>query len=331
MYLDCDFEDLTYFDILIFTETVPGFILIRLGLGIFLGIFFAYAIAYNILGYYVLVKPEKIQWAELIFSMLTAIIGPCQVFQERSKVLLLSSIASICLHLVLIISLLVTLQVNTATWNEELSPNQVELFVYFCYSLIPLLILSLIASWFLEKYSDLDYRFAISEDLYCDEKKFVHACGSGHLAIVKKLIDSADTKILNKVDKYGLTALQLACARDRLDVVQFLVDQMDNKQMNINVANNFGNTSLVDAIQHEEIAKVLLQTGKLDVENYESVSDYMKMSDGSITFNFRAWNNKLQKFCDYAIKMDSPTVVNSIKDNSTMDSVDFDTVHHSKV
>ena len=55
----------------------------------------------------------------------------------------------------------------------------------------------MIASWFLEEYSDLDYRFAVSEDLYCDEKKFVHACESGHLAVVKTLIKSSDKKILN--------------------------------------------------------------------------------------------------------------------------------------
>ena len=306
-YLDCDFEDLSYFDILIFTETVLGFILIRLGLVILLGIFFAYTMISNILGYHLVVKPEKIQWSELIFSMLTAIIGPCQVFQQRSKVLLLSSMASACFHLLLLISMLVTLQVNTATWNEDLSPNQVELFVHFCYVLIPWLLLSLIASWFLEEYSDLDYRFAVSEDLYCDEKKFVHACGSGHLAIVKTLIDSSDKKILNKVDEYGNTGLHWACLRGRLDVVQLLVDQMDNKQMNINVTDNAGDNALVWAIQHEEIAKVLLQTGKLDIENMQGVSDFLKNPDGSIVFNFEGLISK------YVVKMDSPTVVNSIE------------------
>ena len=120
MYLDCDFEDLTYFDILIFTETVHGFILIRLGLVIFLGILFVYAIAYTILGYHLVVKPGKAKWSELILSLLTAVIGPCLIFQERSKMLLLSSIASVLAHLLMLISLLVTLQVNTATWNEDL-------------------------------------------------------------------------------------------------------------------------------------------------------------------------------------------------------------------
>ena len=61
----------------------------------------------------------------------------------------------------------------------------------------------MIASWFLEEYSDLDYRFAVSEDLYCDEKKFVHACQSGHLAVVKTLVESSDKKILNQVDGNG--------------------------------------------------------------------------------------------------------------------------------
>ena len=92
----------------------------------------------------------------------------------------------------------------------------------------------MIASWFLEEYSDLDYRFAVSEDLYCDEKKFLHACGSGHLAIVKTLVESSDKKILNQVNEYGYTGLHMACSHGRLDVVQYLVDQMDNKQMNIN-------------------------------------------------------------------------------------------------
>ena len=55
----------------------------------------------------------------------------------------------------------------------------------------------MIAPWFLEEYSDLDYRFAVSEDLYYDENIFFYACGSGHLAIVKTLIDSSDKKILN--------------------------------------------------------------------------------------------------------------------------------------
>ena len=55
----------------------------------------------------------------------------------------------------------------------------------------------MIAPWFLEEYSDLDYRFAVSEDLNCDENNFFHACGSGHLTIVKTLIKSSDKKILN--------------------------------------------------------------------------------------------------------------------------------------
>merc|ERR1719331_3782422 len=119
--------------------------------------------------------------------------------------------ASIFSHLLLLISLLVTVKVKTATWNEDLSPHRVELFVHFCYVLIPWLILSLIASWFLEKYSDLEYRFAVSEDLYGDENRFLHAIQSGHFAIVKTLIDSGDKKILNKVDGNGSSGLHVAC------------------------------------------------------------------------------------------------------------------------
>ena len=98
-------------------EMVLGF---RLGLVLFIVIIFVYGLISTILGYYLVVKPEKAKWSELILSLLTAVIGPCLIFQERSKMLLLSSIASIVSHLLLLISLLVTLQVNTATWNEDL-------------------------------------------------------------------------------------------------------------------------------------------------------------------------------------------------------------------
>merc|ERR1719220_999108 len=92
------------------TEMVLGF---RLGLVIFIFVIFIYALISMILGYCLVVKPGKIQWNELILSLLTAVMGPCQVFQEKSKVLLLSSIASICSHILLLISLLVTCQVDT--------------------------------------------------------------------------------------------------------------------------------------------------------------------------------------------------------------------------
>merc|ERR1719491_2056634 len=100
------------------------------------------------------------------------------------------------------------------------------------------------------------------------------------------MIDSSDKKILNEVNESGWTGLHLACFSGRLDVVQLLVDQMDNKQMNINVTDNDGDNALVYAIQHEEVAKVLLQTGKLDIENMQGVSDFLKNPDGSIVFNF---------------------------------------------
>merc|ERR1719464_1460863 len=194
-----------------------------------------------------------------------------------------------------------------------LRPNQVELLLHFCYVLIPWLLLSMIASWFLEKYNDLDYRFAVSEDLYCDEKKFVHACQSGHLAIVKTLVESSDKKILNQVDEDGWTGLHWACYFGKLDVVQYLVDQMDNKQMNINVTHIDGDNALYFAIQHEEIAKVLLQTGKLDLENMQGVYQFVENPDGFIVFNFKGPNEKLQKLCYYVVKMDSTSVVNFIE------------------
>ena len=94
----------------------------RLGLVLFIVIIFVYGLISTILGYCLIIKPGKgkTKWSELILSLLTAVIGPCLIIQEKSKVLLLSSIASILSNLLLLTSLLVTLQVNTATWNEDL-------------------------------------------------------------------------------------------------------------------------------------------------------------------------------------------------------------------
>ena len=76
--------------------------------------------------------------------------------------------------------------------------------------------------------------------------------------------------------------------------------------MNINVTSKDGNNALYLAIQHEEIAKVLLQTGKLDIKNMQGVSDFVKNSDGSIVFKICGLRG------NYVIKMDSHKVVNSI-------------------
>ena len=130
---------------------------------------------------------------------------------------------------------------------------------------------------------------------------------------MKTLIDSSDKKVLNQVDEEGRTGLHFACQRERLDVVQYLVDQMDNKQMNIHVTTNVGTYALSWAIKHEEMAKVLLQTGKLVLENMKGVSEFVENPDGSIVFNFRGLNVKLRNLCDYVVKMDSPRVVTSIE------------------
>ena len=127
------------------------------------------------------------------------------------------------------------------------------------------------------------------------------------MELVQKLLLSGNTKILNKVDQDGDGALHIACADKTFDVVKFIVDQMEEKHININVRNIYGDNALVYAIENLEIMQLLVQTGKLDIKRNTCVRNYVD-SCGSISF-----------VCDtdgygkFIVNMDSITVVKSIQ------------------
>jgi hypothetical protein len=141
------------------------------------------------------------------------------------------------------------------------------------------------------------------------------------MELVQKLLLSGNTKILNKVDKDGDGALHRACADQTFDVVKLLVDQMEEKHMNINVRNIYGDNALVYAIENLEIMQLLVQTGKLDIKRNPCVSNYVDLW-GSISFvcDTRLCDTDESSTGKFVVKMDSRTVVNSIQKSDKTES-----------
>ena len=199
--------------------------------------------------------------------------------------------------------------------------------------------MSIVASWFLEEYADLDLRYKISKSLCCEDKgEFLFACKHGMTKLVENLLESGSKKVLNKVNEHGSTGLHLACGFNRLEVVKILVKQLEHMQMNINVRDKSGTIPLVRGIRYEELTKELLQTGKIDtknidfgqmslgwaikykelqerakeiletgnvdIQNLEGVQNYAEHHDGSIFFKIGF---------GYVVEMKSSTVVRSME------------------
>ena len=92
---------------------------IRFGLAMFLSSIFIYTAIFCIVGYFKVIKTGQIFWSELVLSAFSALIGPCRIFQRKSKMLFLSSVLSVFNHFLLIGGLLITLHVNPSIWNQS--------------------------------------------------------------------------------------------------------------------------------------------------------------------------------------------------------------------
>ena len=67
---------------------------------------------------------------------------------------------------------------------------------------------------------------------------------------------------MNHIDSYGWTGLYGACWMEKLEVVKILVD---HPSINLNIKNNDGDNALYWGINNEEIARVLLESGKINI------------------------------------------------------------------
>ena len=88
------------------------------------------------------------------------------------------------------------------------------------YVIIPWLVVSILASIFLDKYSNVQFRNALGNKLGLgtlgyeeNGKEFLWACKNGQAALVEKMLGSLDNSVLNEkdADDSGKSGLHVSC------------------------------------------------------------------------------------------------------------------------
>ena len=103
----------------LFASSFPLLLELRFGMVMFLGAFVIYGIFFGIVGYINAVKPGKVEMSEMVLSGLSALIAPCLVFHQTSKLLRWSSILSATKYIVLMVTMLTVLKVDPSIWNPR--------------------------------------------------------------------------------------------------------------------------------------------------------------------------------------------------------------------
>ena len=81
------------------------------------------------------------------------------------------------------------------------------------------------------------------------------------------------------------------------------------KEANVNIKNNYGNNALYYCADNETIAKILLECGRLKIDEMNGIEHFTKNEDGSIEFQYDAYGGAGR----FQIKMNSSTSVKSIE------------------
>ena len=103
----------------LFASSFPLLLELRFGMVMFLGAFVIYGIFFGIVGYINAVKPGKVEMSEMVLSGLSALIAPCLVFHQTSKLLRWSSILSAAKYITLMLSMLIVLKFEPSIWNQR--------------------------------------------------------------------------------------------------------------------------------------------------------------------------------------------------------------------
>ena len=135
--------------------------------------------------------------------------------------------------------------------------------------LLPWMLVSILASLFVDKFAKEKFRYEFGQKLglgpLCYEEEdgdeFLSSCKTGRAGLVEILVKHGKASVLNKTDDDdGLTGLHLACREGRLETVKMLVSQAC---INKNVKDAFGLTPLYMAYvcDHENVVEFLQAKG----------------------------------------------------------------------
>jgi len=313
----------------------------RSGLILFICTFIFYAVTFAIVSYVTIIKPFQAKKREavdiwmLASSGFSALISPCLIVDQTCGTFLWASCLSAMNHFILLTGLGLTLILKPSMWNLTLTNSEnfgssKDLYIQLVYLLRPWLVLSMFASLFLEKFGSVFFRTEIGKKLgtsLCYGKDgFLKACKDGHVALVESMLKFSNSSVLNQTEPdvpnapYDQkTGLHLACDcnklvevnnnGNKLEVVKLLVKE---PKINMNVKDINGASALFYCIGNEPVARVLLESGKLDIQKMDRfrVPEFVQNEeDGSIEFVYRGYlPNDF-----YRVKMNSPKSLLSIE------------------
>ena len=100
-------------------SSFPLLLQLRFGIVMFLVTFVIYAIFFGIVGYINAVKPGKVDMSEMVLSGLSALIAPCLVFHQTSKLLRWSSLSSAAKYITLMLTMVIVLKFEPSIWNQR--------------------------------------------------------------------------------------------------------------------------------------------------------------------------------------------------------------------
>ena len=113
-----------------------------------------------------------------------------------------------------------------------------DILIELVYMIVPWLVVSILASIFLDMFANVDFRNALGNKLGlgtlgCEDndKKFLWACKHGYDKSVTLMLETSDSTVLNKknADKSGL---HIACDNKQIEVIKVLTE---HPSVNINV------------------------------------------------------------------------------------------------
>jgi hypothetical protein len=104
---------------------------LRSGLVLFLGAFIVYFIVFLIIGCVIAAKTPHLNKSDVILSGLSALIAPCLIFHQTSKILRWSSILSATKYTVIMFTFFAVLKVEPSIWNSRNDPAGNDFIIIF--------------------------------------------------------------------------------------------------------------------------------------------------------------------------------------------------------
>jgi hypothetical protein len=104
---------------------------LRSGLVLFLGAFVIYVIVFLIVGCVIAAKTPQLNKSDVILSGLSALIAPCLIFHQTSKILRWSSILSATKFTIIMVTFFAVLKVEPSIWNSINDPAGNDFIIIF--------------------------------------------------------------------------------------------------------------------------------------------------------------------------------------------------------